>query len=72
MARAKAGLLDAGFHDFRHAFVSHAVMNGVPFLTIASWVGHKDGGVLIGRVYGHLLDEHRKQMAQKLNFGRGF
>jgi len=71
VARAKAGLPDAGFHDFRHAFISHAVMAGVPFLTVASWVGHKDGGILIGRVYGHLLDSHRREMALKLNFGKG-
>jgi len=29
-------------------------------------VGHKDGGVLIGRVYGHLAGGHRQSMAAKL------
>ena len=38
-------------------------------MTIAAWVGHKDGGVLIGKVYGHLADTHKKAMADKLNFG---
>jgi hypothetical protein len=32
-------------------------------------VGHKDGGVLIGKVYGHLANEHRKAMAERVNFG---
>jgi hypothetical protein len=32
-------------------------------------VGHQDGGVLIGKVYGHLANEHKKAMAEKLNFG---
>ena len=35
-------------------------MSGIDFMTIAKWVGHKDGGVLIGRVYGHLNDEHAR------------
>ena len=43
-------------------------MSGIDFMTIAAWVGHKDGGVLIGKVYGHLANEHRKAMAGRLNF----
>lgn len=42
-----------GFHDCRHHFISYAVMSGIDFMTIARWVGHKDGGILIGKVYGH-------------------
>jgi hypothetical protein len=41
----------------------------IDFMTIASWLGHKDGGILIGKVYGHLLDEHRQKMAAKLTIG---
>jgi integrase len=58
-----------GFHDLRHHFISYAVMSGIDFMTIAAWVGHKDGGVLIGKVYGHLADAHKKEQAQRLNFG---
>ena len=29
----------------------------------------KDGGVLIGKVYGHLANEHKKAMAERMNFG---
>jgi integrase len=57
-----------GFHDCRHYFISMCVMSGVDFMTIAKWVGHKDGGVLIGKVYGHLADDHRKRMAQQVKF----
>ena len=39
------------------------------FMTIAKWVGHKDGGMLIGRTYGHLADDHTKRAAQKVSFG---
>jgi hypothetical protein len=41
-------------------------MSGIDYMTIARWVGHKDGGVLIGRVYGHLNDEHAKRQAKRL------
>ncbi len=44
-------------------------MCGIDYMTIAKWVGHKDGGILIGKVYGHLADEHRKQQAARLTFG---
>ena len=58
-----------GYHDCRHYFISHAVMSGIDYMTIARWVGHKDGGVLIGRVYGHLNDEHAKRQAKRLKLG---
>ena len=45
---------DVTFQYFRHYFISHCVMAGVDFMTIAKWVGHLDGGVLIGKLYGHL------------------
>jgi site-specific recombinase XerD len=49
----------------RHFFISMCVMSGIDFMTIAKWVGHQDGGVLIGKVYGHLSNEQ----AQRVNFG---
>ena len=68
-ARALVGVHAFGFHDCRHFFISHAVMSGIDYMTIARWVGHKDGGVLIGRVYGHLNDEHAKRQAKRLKLG---
>lgn len=44
-------------------------MSGINYMTIARWVGHKDGGVLIGKVYGHLSNEHAQAQAARLNFG---
>ena len=69
LVRVKADLPSVGFHDLRHLFCSFSVMAGIDFMTIASWVGHKDGGILIGKVYGHLLDEHRQKMAARVNIG---
>ncbi len=45
------------------------VMAGIDFMTIAVWLGHKDGGILVGKVYGHLLDEHRQKAAKLVHFG---
>jgi len=65
-ACAKAGLQSFGFHDCRHFFISNCVMSGIDYMTIARWVGHQDGGVLIGKVYGHLADEHTRRQAERL------
>lgn len=62
------GFLDVGFHHFRHYFISQCVMAGIDYLTIAEWVGHQDGGVMIGTIYGHLNNEHQKKQAAKLSF----
>ena len=36
---------------------------------IAGWLGHKDGGVLVARTYGHLRNEHSAAMAKRMNWG---
>ena len=69
IARTSAGLEWVGFHDLRHYFCSVCVMAGIDFMTIAAWLGHKDGGILVGKVYGHLLDEHRSNAARQVHFG---
>jgi integrase len=68
MARKAAGLEWLGFHDLRHYFCSVCVMAGIDFMTIAAWLGHKDGGILVGKVYGHLLDQHRQDAAKRVRF----
>ena len=67
IARRTSGV-DLNFHDLRHFFISTCVMAGIDYMTIARWVGHKDGGVLIGKVYGHLNDEHARQQAERIRF----
>jgi integrase len=68
IARKAAALEWVGFHDLRHYFCSMCVMAGIDFMTIAAWLGHKDGGILVGKVYGHLLDEHRQRAAKRVTF----
>ena len=68
LARKEAKLEWVGFHDLRHYFASQCVMSGIDFMTIAKWLGHQDGGILVGKVYGHLNDEHQRKAAAKLVF----
>ena len=37
-------------------------------LEVARWLGHKDGGALAMRTYGHLREEHSVNMARKVSF----
>lgn len=51
-------------HCLRHYFVSNAIEKNIDFKTIAAWVGHKDGGLLVAKTYGHLRDSHSFEMAK--------
>lgn len=64
----KAGLAHFHHHLCRHFFVSQAIEAGVDFKTVAAWVGHKDGGVLVAKTYGHLRDTHSAEMAKRMTF----
>jgi len=55
-------------HSLRHFFCSNAIEAGVDFKAIAGWLGHKDGGLLVAKTYGHLRDEHSALMAQRMTF----
>jgi len=64
-----AGLPHFSHHHLRHFFCSNAIEAGIDFKAIAGWLGHKDGGLLVARTYGHLRDEHSAIMAQRMTFG---
>jgi integrase len=55
-------------HDLRHLFATRCIQSGVPIPTVAHWLGHKDGGALAMKVYGHLTDEHSQTAAAKVIF----
>jgi len=55
-------------HDLRHLFATRCIESGVDVLTVSRWLGHKDGGALAMRIYGHLRDEHSQEMARKVFF----
>lgn len=53
-------------HGLRHYFCSNCIESGVDFKTIAEWLGHSDGGILVAKTYGHLRQDHSKRMAKLL------
>ena len=55
-------------HDLRHLFATRCIESGVDIPTVSRWLGHKDGGALAMKVYGHLRDQHSTTMAQKVTF----
>ncbi len=55
-------------HDFRHLFATRCIEAGVDIPTVARWLGHKDGGALAMKMYGHLRNEHSQAMAAKVKY----
>jgi integrase len=55
-------------HDLRHLFATRCIESGVDVPTVARWLGHKDGGALAMKTYGHLRDEHSADMAKRVTF----
>lgn len=55
-------------HDLRHLFATRCIESNVDIPTVSRWLGHRDGGALAMKVYGHLRDQHSASMAQKVSF----
>jgi len=53
---------------FAASFATLCIESGVDIPTVSRWLGHKDGGALAMKVYGHLRDQHSVNMAQKVTF----
>ncbi len=70
MSRAAglAGMARITHHDLRHLFATCCAESGVDIPSVARWLGHKDGGAMAMKVYGHLRDAHSASMAQKVTF----
>jgi integrase len=50
-------------HDLRHLFATRCIESGVDIPTVSRWLGHKDGGALAMKTYGHLRREHTPMAA---------
>ena len=66
----KTGLTRITHHDLRHLFATACIEAGVDIPTVSRWLGHRDGGALAMRTYGHLRDEHSARAAKRVSFGR--
>ena len=64
----RLGIPHITHHDLRHLFATTCIESGVDIPTVSRWLGHKDGGALAMKVYGHLRDQHSVNMAQRVSF----
>jgi integrase len=64
----EVGIPKITHHDLRHLFATRCIESGVDIPTVSRWLGHKDGGALAMKTYGHLRNEHSQAMAQKVKF----
>ena len=67
-ACTKLGIARFTHHDLRHLFATRCIESGVDIPTVSRWLGHKDGGALAMKTYGHLRDQHSINMAQKVTY----
>jgi integrase len=49
-------------------FATICIESGVDIPTVSRWLGHKDGGALAMKTYGHLRREHSIAQAQRVSF----
>ena len=56
-------------HALRHLFGTACLEAGVDVRTVAGWLGHKDNGALLLKVYAHLRSDHEAEMIGKVRFG---
>ncbi|HVR34678.1 MAG TPA: tyrosine-type recombinase/integrase [Methylomirabilota bacterium] len=67
-AEKKVGIGHLTHHDLRHLFATRCIESGVDIPTVSRWLGHKDGGGLALKVYGHLRNQHSVSMAKRVRF----
>ena len=65
---AKLGIPYFNHHAMRHLFITRCMELNINVTVIASWTGHKDGGVLILKNYSHVRAGHAAEMADKVTF----
>ncbi|MEG0427535.1 MAG: tyrosine-type recombinase/integrase [Akkermansia sp.] len=64
----RLGIAHVRVHDLRHFFATSCIESGIDIPTVSRWLGHKDGGALAMKVYGHLRDAHSREQAARVRF----
>jgi len=57
--------LTGHLHTFSHAYISQALIQGIPEAIVRQWVGHVDRDVM--RLYTHIADEASQAAMQRLS-----
>jgi len=60
------GLRHMRVHDLRHWFTTHCIERGIDVVTLATWLGHKDGGKTLLATYAHHQKLHSLASAAKV------
>lgn len=64
-AVTRAGIKNFRFHDLRHTFGSHLVMQGIDLRTVQQIMGHKE--IKMTMRYAHLSPEYVQKAVEKLD-----
>ena len=65
LAVEDAGIMDFRFHDLRHTFANHLVMNGTTIKDVMEILEHKD--TKMTNRYAHLSPEHKQKAVSLLD-----
>ena len=65
----KLGIPRFTTHGLRHYFGTTCLELGVDAPTVAKWLGHKDKGALLLKIYAHVRPDHEKRMIRKVDLG---
>ena len=69
-ACGKLGIQRFTTHALRHLFGTACLEAGVDVRTVAGWLGHRDNGALLLKVYSHIREQHETEMIRKVRFAR--
>ncbi|MCX5867520.1 MAG: site-specific integrase [Proteobacteria bacterium] len=61
----EVGIQDFKFHDLRHTFASHLVMEGIDLVTVKELLGHRSFNMTLR--YSHLSPDHKKSAIERMS-----